>query len=100
MAGFIAGHAAEPIGVAEVAAAVNLHPRYAMTVFKDSLGISIGRYLTQCRVAEAQRLLISTDHAVADIGFLSGFSSQSRFYAAFRDICRSAPAAYRRAHQR
>jgi AraC-like DNA-binding protein len=100
MAAFIAAHATEPIGVAEVAAAVSLHPRYAMAVFKDSLGTSIGRYLTQCRVAEVQRLLISTDHAVTDIGYLAGFSSQSRFYAAFRDVCRAAPAAYRRAHQR
>lgn len=100
MAAFIAAHVAEPITVADVAAAVSLHPHYAMAVFKESFGLSIGSYLTGCRVAEAQRLLITSDRSVADVGLAAGFASQSRFYAAFRGTCGVAPAAYRRAHQR
>ena len=51
--------------MADVAAAVHLHPSTAAAVFRRAMGVSIGEYLAQCRVAEAQRLLISTDATTA-----------------------------------
>ena len=58
--------------------------------------ITIGEYLAQCRVAEAQRLLISTRATTRDIALRSGFGSTSRLYERFgRDVGMS-PGAYRR----
>jgi AraC-like DNA-binding protein len=98
MAAFIAAHSAEPIGVADVARAVHVHPGYAMTAFRRSVGTTIGSYLTQCRVAHAQRLLITTSLPVQGIGLSVGFQSVSQFYDRFGLACGTTPAAYRRVH--
>lgn len=96
MAAWISEHADEEVRVDDVARQVHLAPQHAMTVFRRALGITIGEYLAQCRVARAQHLLLTTDLAVPDVGHAAGFRSQSQFYARFRERCGEAPAAYRR----
>ncbi|MBC8161500.1 MAG: helix-turn-helix domain-containing protein [Roseiflexaceae bacterium] len=95
MATYIGQHSAEPLSVALIAAEVGLHPHYAMQVFRSFFGISMITYLTQQRVAHAQQLLITGDLNVAEVGLEVGFSSTSRFYAAFKAICGVAPGVYR-----
>lgn len=97
MAGFVARHYAEPIDVADIAGSCHLHPHYAMTLFRRVVGTTLGRYLRQCRVAQAQRLLVSSDLPVADIATAAGFTSASRFYADFAGTCGTTPGGYRRA---
>jgi len=96
MAAWISEHAGEDVRVADVASHVHLAPQHAMTVFRRALGITIGEYLAQCRVARAQQLLLTTDLPVPEVGHAAGFRSQSQFYARFRDRCGEPPAAYRR----
>jgi AraC-like DNA-binding protein len=86
----------EPLNVAQIAAVVHLHPNYAMQLFRKCTGRTIVAYLTQYRVAHAQQLLLTSDLSIADIALASGFSSLSRFYAAFREICNDSPKHYRR----
>lgn len=100
MAAYIAAHSAEAITVADVAAAVHVHPGYAMTAFRRGVGTTIGSYLSQCRVAHAQRLLLTSDLKVQEIGAEVGFQSVSQFYDRFGSACGVAPGAYRRAHAR
>jgi AraC-like DNA-binding protein len=78
-----------------VARRVNLHPNYAMTVFRQAFGVSIIDFLTQQRIALAQQLLVTTDLTVLDIAHRAGFGSASQFYTAFRRWCGVAPRAYR-----
>lgn len=99
MATFIATHYREPIAVDDVAGIVHLNPHYAMQVFRDTVGSTIGTYLTQCRLAEAQRLLITTNLTVASIAAEAGFGSSGRLYAACTDAGIPSPASYRRIHQ-
>jgi AraC-like DNA-binding protein len=96
MTEYISAHAAEDLTVARVADAAHLSPTYAMTLFRSAVGITIGDYLTQCRVAAAQQLLLTTDMPVPQAGFAAGFRSQSQFYARFTQACGEAPGAYRR----
>jgi len=92
---FVGEHYREPIDVATVARAVGLHPNYAMSVFRESCGVSLWEYVIRLRVAHAQRLLISTDWTVDEIGFESGFGSTNAFYRAFRRITGCIPSAFR-----
>jgi AraC-like DNA-binding protein len=96
MTAFVATHYAQPIGPTEIAGAVHLHPHYAMTVFRDVVGTTLGRYLSECRVAQAQRLLVTTDLTVGEVAVRSGFSSSSRFFATFAQVSGTSPGAYRR----
>ena len=96
MASYISLNFHQPLSVGEVARVVHLHPSTAAAVFRRGMGVTIGEYLAQCRVAEAQRLLISTDAATGDIALRSGFGSTSRFYERFGRDTGMSPGAYRR----
>ena len=97
MASHISTHFREPLAVADVASAVHLHPSTAAAVFRREVGVTIGDYLAQCRVAEAQRLLLSSDATTSEIALRAGFGSTSRFYERFVRDCGLPPAAYRKA---
>jgi AraC-like DNA-binding protein len=97
MARFVAEHHRSPISPSDVARAVHLSPSHAMTLFKRVVGTTLGTYIARCRVAEAQRLLITTDATTVEVGHAAGFTSQSSFYDTFRQICGCAPGDYRRA---
>ncbi|MFC7623336.1 helix-turn-helix domain-containing protein [Microlunatus sp. GCM10028923] len=98
MANFIALHCHEPLRVKDVADAIHVHPHHAMAIFKQALGRTINSYLTSSRIAVAQRILLTTDASVAEVGHRSGFGSLSRFYEAFTAHCDVPPSAYRRRH--
>lgn len=95
MAEFIATHYTEPIQSEDVARAVHLHPNYAMNLFCKHYGISIAVYITQHRIAHAQRLLITSDATISAIALESGFGSVSRFYSVFKATCGHQPGEYR-----
>lgn len=97
MARFIAGSFPREITAADVAAAVHLHPHYAMTLFRRVLGVTVHSYLRTRRIAEAQRLLLTTDLPVEQIARQTGFGSLSGFYAGFARACGRPPGEYRRA---
>lgn len=99
MASYIVEHLDRPLSVGEIATAVDLHPNYAMAVFRRSLGLSLGQYVARQRLSHAQALLLSTDRDVTRIAFDCGFGSLSRFYEVFRAQVGLAPAAYRRRHR-
>lgn len=99
MATFIARRFRDPIRVEDVAADAHLHPHYAMEVFRQSTGSTIGGYIAQCRLAEAQRLLITTSLSVAAVAATAGFGSTGRFYAVWNGVDLPRPAAYRRANR-
>lgn len=92
---YITANFQEPLTVAKIASTVNLHPNYAMQLFRTYTGRTIVSYLNQYRIAHAQQLLLTTDKSVIDIAYESGFNSLSRFYAVFRKTCRLSPARYR-----
>lgn len=95
IARYIAEHYGEPLRVGAIASAVDLQANYAMSLFRRTFGMSMVEYLTQYRIADAQRLLATTDATVVDIALESGFGSLSRFYAAFTRACGQSPRAYR-----
>nr|MDQ2695686.1 helix-turn-helix domain-containing protein [Pseudomonadota bacterium] len=95
MVSFIAGHFSEPISVGDVARHVGLHPNYAMTLFKQVIGMSIAAYITRHRLSHAQTLLAESDEKILTIALDCGFASLSRFYEAFRKHFGTTPRAYR-----
>lgn len=91
MAKYIADYAHKAIGVEEIAAAAGIHPNYAMTLFRRTLGMTINDYLLRHRLMTAQALLISSRKSVATIAFEAGFGSISRFHDAFRNHFKCTP---------
>jgi AraC family transcriptional regulator, melibiose operon regulatory protein len=95
----IAEHFREPLTVADIAAAAQLHPNYAMAQFRKVVRTTVGDYLMRFRLAEARHLLITTDLPIGQVTSASGFGSVSRFYTAFATACGTPPATFRRKHR-
>jgi AraC-like DNA-binding protein len=98
MACLIAQRYTEPLTVEEIGRAVNLHPNYAMGLFKKAFGTTLIDYVTHHRVSHAQRLLATTEEKIVEVAFGSGFNSLSRFNEAFRRACGCTPRSYRAQH--
>ncbi|HEY3283442.1 MAG TPA: helix-turn-helix domain-containing protein [Armatimonadota bacterium] len=95
MAVFITNHYNEPITTADIAGDVGLHPNYAMALFRNACGMTLGEYLTHQRLSQAQRLLATTEARIVDVAFESGFGSVSQFYALFTRLCGQTPREFR-----
>ena len=98
MAAVMAAHFAEELTVDDIASDTGLHPRYAMTRFKQALGVTVWEYLLRLRVAAAQGLLLTTDHDLLAVAYASGFGSPARFYATFKRLTGMTPRDYRKLH--
>jgi AraC-like DNA-binding protein len=99
MACFIAQNYTQPLTAETIGQHVGLHPNYAMASFQRTFGTTLIKYVTQHRLAHAQRLLVTTKDAIVNIAFSSGFGSLSRFNEAFRQSFGCTPREYRGLHQ-
>lgn len=97
---FIGEHAPENIAVEHVARAADLHPNYAMALFKRTAGLTIKQAIIRQRLDIAQSMLITSDMPVARIAFNCGFGSLSRFYTAFERRFKSRPVDFRKSYDR
>ncbi len=86
---------AEAVRVEDIAREIGLSPNYAMALFRAHFGLTMGAFLAQYRVANAQRLLLTTDMGMLTIALEVGFGSLSRFYRAFNAQCGCPPNVYR-----
>jgi AraC family transcriptional regulator, melibiose operon regulatory protein len=98
MARYISQHYRDELSAQTIASAVNLHPKYAMQVFKSGCGMSLWEYVLRLRVSHAQRMLLAGDLTVERIAMESGFGSTSRFYEAFTKYTGHTPRAFRKMH--
>lgn len=97
---FIIAHINDPIGVADVVAHSGRSRAYLFKKFSREMGISIGAYITQCRLREAKSLLRYTDKPIAEISNYLCFSSQSHFQNVFKNHCNITPLEYRKSSQK
>ena len=96
MAIFIAKNYANSIRVFDVGEAVGLHPDYANSIFKKAFGCTLSEYISEERIAHAQRKLLSTNMSITEVAFDCGFNSVSRFNAAFLKMNGCTPREYRK----
>jgi AraC-like DNA-binding protein len=88
---------AEPLTVADLAAAARLSPAHFSRAFRRTFGESPHRYLLSRRLERAAALLRSTDWSVARIGTSVGFTSIGSFTTSFGRTYGVTPTAYRAA---
>ena len=93
---YVDGHCRESITLDDVADLVHVSPSRVRHVFKDVTGVSFKEYVTQVRVAEAKRLLLSTDLSVSEIARAVSYTNLHQFYKVFYRSCAMSPGEYRR----
>jgi AraC-like DNA-binding protein len=93
---FIADNFREDIDSSDIAHAADIHPKYAMNVFKKSTGMTLNEYVNLMRLSYAQALLMQDEASVLQVAMDSGFGSLSAFNKAFRKIAGVSPSDFRK----
>jgi len=90
----------ENLSIADLAAEARLSPFHFIRSFKASVGVPPHQYLTQIRMERARVLLETTDLAITDVAFETGYQSPAHFARLFRRHYGMTPTAYRRERNR
>jgi AraC-like DNA-binding protein len=96
MCDFIAENFLYDIDCVDIAAAADIHPKYAMSVFKKSTGMTLNEYVNLLRLSYAQALLMNQDANVLRVAMDSGFGSLSAFNKSFRKLAGMSPTDFRK----
>ncbi|MFT7561174.1 MAG: AraC-like DNA-binding protein [Flavobacteriales bacterium] len=87
----------ETLSLSGVADLMSISAHQLSELVNTLYGVGFSRLLRSCRVGEAKTLLLAEpDASVLSISMMVGFSSQSNFYTAFREIEGQTPGQYRK----
>ena len=87
---------AEKITIRDICKSLGCSKSALLTAFKNEYGTTINAYLSEIRIAEASRLLRSTQLSICDIADDCGFYDQSYFSKVFTQRIGKNPSDYRK----
>jgi AraC-like DNA-binding protein len=87
---------AEPVRLAELAAAVGVSEEHLARRFKQTTGTTVFGYLRRLRIERAKHYLATSEQNLSQIAVRVGFSSPTLFGRSFRDETGLTPSAYRK----
>lgn len=88
------------LSLKEVSQSLKVHPTYLSREFSKYFDdLSFGDYIRKLRIDKASQLLIDSDHSLAEIAYLSGFSDQSHFNRIFKKFKGKSPLSFRKEHK-
>ncbi len=96
---FLSTRFAEPIGLEEIAAEVELSVYHMCRIFRRETGLPVYRYLRRLRLRTALEWLVDSDRPLAELALDAGFAHQSHFTEAFRQEFGMPPGALRSKHR-
>ena len=96
---YIDRHYMDPeLSLSSVANAVSVSPNHLSTLFKSKIGVGFSEYLTEVRIRQAKRLLITSDLRVSEVGERVGYQNMEYFSMLFKKNTGQTPSQYRRSH--
>ncbi|WP_141501701.1 AraC family transcriptional regulator [Paenibacillus luteus] len=85
-----------PLQLTDVAEHLGWSTARTSRFVKEHTGMSFNAYVTQLRIGEAKKQLVTNLDSIADISFSSGFQSMASFYRAFSAVVGMSPQDYRK----
>jgi len=95
----LARHFTEPLGLSDVATALDVTPFHLARVFRRRTGWTLHAYLTHLRLRSGLELLRETRWSIGRIALHVGFASHSHFCDQFRAAFGRAPSAVRQSRR-
>lgn len=86
----------EPLGLARLAKAVNVHPVHLAREFRRHYRCTVGEQIRRLRIEYACEQLATESKTLSDIALEAGFADQSHFTVAFKQQLGVTPSRYRR----
>jgi len=84
------------VSTSEVAEKIGISLHYMCHLFKKETGITVTEYKNSAKIAEAKRLLVTTDEKITDIAMKCGYGSVSYFTKIFSASEKVSPVQYRK----
>ncbi len=96
---FIRSNYQDAITLSDMAAVVDMSPKYLGSFFKNMTGKTPFEYLTEYRIEKACQKLLNSRSSVTEIAFSCGFSDISYFIKTFKNHKNISPGKFRNSHQ-
>lgn len=93
---YIENHLGDKLQVEEACQLANMSYHYFVKYFKKTMGISFVDYITMKKIKRAERLLLTKDMSIAQIGEEVGMSNMAHFYKMFRKFKDCSPNEFRK----
>lgn len=93
---YMAQHLEQEFSIDDLASVACLSPFHFTRMFRNRMGITPSRHISQMRLERAKALLTSSDTPLSDVALTCCFSSQANFTRAFHRATGMTPNAYRR----
>ena len=85
------------LSLKEISQSLHVHPTYLSREFSKYFDdLSFGDYIRKLRIEKAIHLLNESEHSLAEIAYLTGFSDQSHFNRIFKKMTGKNPSAFRK----
>ena len=85
------------LSLKEISQSLHVHPTYLSREFSKYFDdLSFGDYIRKLRIEKSIQLLNESDHSLAEIAYLTGFSDQSHFNRIFKKMTGKNPSAFRK----
>jgi two-component system response regulator YesN len=85
----------KPITLNDVSSEVMLNPSYFSKLFKESLGLSFNKYLTQYRINKAKELMVNPTLRIKEIAGMVGYENARYFIQVFKFYTGLSPSVYK-----
>lgn len=89
-------HIGTDLSLEDISRIAGVGSSYLQTLFRNSMGMSVHRYVIQRRVERAKELLVQDHLSMPDIAEAVGFSDQSHMARQMRRILNVTPRFFRR----
>ncbi|GKU80129.1 AraC family transcriptional regulator [Paenibacillus sp. L3-i20] len=93
---YIENHLAERIAVEEVCKIANMSYYYFVKYFKKTIGLSFTEYVNYRKVKWAERLLLTKDLSISEVGERIGMPNMAHFYKMFKKYNDCSPKQFQR----
>lgn len=92
---YIDQHFADDISTDQLALAVHMHPSHLMRQFKKETANTIGQYIRDKRLKEAEQFLIHSSFSITEIAHMVGYHDLAYFSRVFKKKYNMTPNQYR-----
>lgn len=92
---YISEHFDKEMKLEHLCSAFHISRSHLAQLFKRTTGMTVNRYLVECRINKAKELLTTTGLTVIEICEQSGFQDISHFCSSFKKATGMTPSAYR-----
>jgi AraC-like DNA-binding protein len=97
---YVEQHFRESLTLERVSEHVHVSASRVRHLFKDATSVGFKEYVTNLRLSEAKRLLLTSDTCVQEVAYTVGYNNLNQFYKVFQRYSSMSPADYRRYYQR